>query len=107
MAKPKTLDAKINSLTRLVEKGFAAIATDFAHRPTNSEVAAIVNSVVAPLLVEKLAPLVTELSSIRRDLDDLRVKVDNVIEFRKEIDHALERIAAIEKHLGFERKITA
>jgi hypothetical protein len=27
--------------------------------------------------------------------------------FRKEIDHALERIAAIEKHLGIEKKIAA
>jgi hypothetical protein len=39
------------------------------------------------------------LISIRRDLDDLRERVANVSGFRKEIDHALERIAAIEKHL--------
>jgi predicted component of type VI protein secretion system len=37
---------------------------------------------------------------IRRELDDLREKVDNVSGFREEIDHALERIAAIEKHIG-------
>jgi hypothetical protein len=33
-----------------------------------------------------------ELRGIRRDLDDLREKVENVSGFRKEIDHALERI---------------
>jgi hypothetical protein len=30
-----------------------------------------------------------------------------VIGYRKEIDHALERIAAIEKHLGINKKIAA
>ena len=107
MTKPKAIDAKINSLTRLVEKGFAALADDLAHRPTNSSVAKIVENVVSPLLDEKLAPIVSELGLIRRDLEDLRAKVENVIEYRKEIDHALERIAAIEKHLGIERKIAA
>jgi hypothetical protein len=29
------------------------------------------------------------------------------IDYRKEIDHALERIAAIEKHLGIDKKIAA
>jgi hypothetical protein len=35
------------------------------------------------------------------------VKVENILGYRKEIDHALERIAAIEKHLGLDRKISA
>jgi hypothetical protein len=48
-----------------------------------------------------------ELKSIRRDLDDLREKVENVSGFQKEIDHALRRIAAIEKHLGLDEKIAA
>jgi hypothetical protein len=34
-------------------------------------------------------------------------KVENIGGYRKEIDHALERIAAIERHLGIERKIAA
>ncbi len=106
MPKPKSLDAKINALTRLVEKGFAAIADDVAHRPTNSSVADIIENVVGPLLEKKLRPISAELTSIRRDLEDLRVKVENVIGYRKEIDHAFERIAAIEKHLGIERGIS-
>ena len=55
----------------------------------------------------KLTPILSELSSIRRDLEGLRVNVENVIGYRKEIDYALERIAALEKHLGIERKIAA
>ena len=48
-----------------------------------------------------------ELKSIREDLDALDKKVRNVIGYSKEIDHALERITAIEKHLGLNKKIAA
>src|SRR5262245_29855008 len=47
----------------------------------------------------------TELGLIRNDLIDLAVRVDNVSGFREEIDHALERIAEIEKHLGISKNI--
>jgi septation ring formation regulator EzrA len=62
---------------------------------------------VRSIITEELAPVLAELGSIRRELDDLREKVENVSGFRKEIDHALERIAAIEKHLGIDKKIAA
>jgi predicted nucleic acid-binding Zn-ribbon protein len=55
----------------------------------------------------QLTSVERELKSIRRDLDDLREKVENVSGFQKEIDHALERITAIEKHLGLDKKIAA
>ena len=58
-------------------------------------------------LAGQLTSMERELKVIRRDLDDLREKVENVSGFRKEIDHALERVAAIEKHLGLDRKIAA
>jgi hypothetical protein len=48
-----------------------------------------------------------ELKAIHRDLDDLRERVENISGFQKEIDYALERIAAIEKHLGIDKKIAA
>jgi archaellum component FlaC len=48
-----------------------------------------------------------DLRGIRNELEDLREKVENVLGYRKEIDHALERIAAIEKHLGMEKRLTA
>jgi hypothetical protein len=45
MAKtPKlSLDAKINALTRLLEKRFGALQSAIDHRPTNSNVAHIVD----------------------------------------------------------------
>ena len=114
MAKAKSLDAKINSLTRIVDKGFAALADDIAHRPTNSSVAVIVKNQLidhrahlSTMFDERLQPLSTELASIRRDLEDLIPKVDNITGYRKEIDHALERVAGIEKHLGITKKIAA
>src|SRR5262245_54885629 len=106
MAKKRkpSLDAKVNALTHLVEKGFAAVSQDIAHRPTNSSVAGIiehyipglVEKAVAPLFESKLLPILAELAPIRRDLDALRANVENVIGYRKEIDHALERIGRIE-----------
>jgi hypothetical protein len=56
---------------------------------------------------DELAPIRSELKSIRSDLDDLMGQFENVPGYRKEIDHALERIAAIEKHLGLNKKIAA
>jgi hypothetical protein len=58
-------------------------------------------------LAGQLTNVERKLKSIRRDPDDLREKVENVVGFQKEIDHALERIAAIEKHLGINKKIAA
>jgi septal ring factor EnvC (AmiA/AmiB activator) len=54
-----------------------------------------------------LTSIEADLRSIRRDLEDLREKFENVSGFREENDHALERIAAIERHLGIEKKIAA
>ena len=48
-----------------------------------------------------------ELADIRREVEHLREQFENVSGFRKEIDHALERIGAIEKHLGLKKKIAA
>jgi uncharacterized coiled-coil DUF342 family protein len=48
---------------------------------------------------EELRGMRTELNSIRTDLDDLADKVENILGYRKEIDHLLERIAAIERKL--------
>ena len=127
MAKVKSVDAKLNALTRLVEKGFAAVARDISHRPTNSNVAGIIENFVPGILenyvpgivrtvLEETVPAMieeatrdirTELASIRRDLEQLTAKVDNLVGLPKEIDHALERIRRIEKHIGIEHEITA
>ncbi len=75
--------------------------------PTKDDVREIIREEVPPMIEEALRPLYRELRSIREELDDLRERVDNISGFGKEIDHALERIAAIEKHLGIEHKIAA
>ena len=61
------------------------------HMATKEDIAALSGQVTS---IEQ------ELKTIRRDLDDLREKFENVSGYRKEIDHALERIARIEKHVG-------
>src|ERR1700730_4703902 len=58
-------------------------------------------------LRQELNPVRAELKSIRRDLDGLQDTVENIIGFGKEIDHALDRIGAIERHLGIDKKIAA
>jgi predicted nucleic acid-binding Zn-ribbon protein len=85
-----------------MDRDFAAVADDIADikskMATKDDIAN---------LGGQLTSVERELKSIRRDLDDLREKVENVSGFQKEIDHALERIAAIEKHLGLDKKIAA
>jgi tetrahydromethanopterin S-methyltransferase subunit G len=49
---------------------------------------------------EDLRHIGAQLKELRTDLDDLSEKVENMLGYRKEIDHALSRITAIEKHLG-------
>jgi len=48
-----------------------------------------------------------EIRSIRVDRDDLMEKIENISGYRKEIDHAFERIAAIEQHLGIAKRNAA
>jgi chromosome segregation ATPase len=104
-----TLDSVLSTVKRgfadlenKMDRGFAAVADDIADikskMATKDDIAN---------LGGQLASVERELKSIRRDLDDLREKVENVSGFQKEIDHALERITAIEKHLGLDKKIAA
>jgi septal ring factor EnvC (AmiA/AmiB activator) len=94
--------ASLDAILSTVERGFAAVADDIADikskMATKDDIAN---------LGGQLTSVGRELKSIRRDLDDLRENVENVSGFQKEIDHALERIAAIEKHLGLDKKIAA
>jgi hypothetical protein len=93
----------LESILSTVEHGFAAVAGDIADIKSTMATKADVRAIVH----DELRPIRSELKSIRDDLDELTEKVENVIDFRKEIDHALERIAAIERHLGLDNKITA
>jgi uncharacterized coiled-coil DUF342 family protein len=57
--------------------------------------------------VEELRAIRAEVADIRRELDRLKERVGHMSGYTKEIDHAFERIAAIEKHLGIGRKAAA
>lgn len=56
---------------------------------------------------ENFRALRADVADVRRDVEELKARADNSAGYSKEIDHALARIAAIEKHLGIERKIAA
>jgi hypothetical protein len=56
---------------------------------------------------QRLADLGQEITAIHRQLDALEGLVQSQSGFAKEIDHLLQRVAAIEKHLGIAYNIKA
>ena len=72
---------------------------------TKDDVRDIIREEVPQIVGEETKDIRAELALIRRDLEALTDKIDNIIGLPKEIDHALERIAAIEKHVGLGKKI--
>ena len=74
---------------------------------TKDDVRDIIREEVPQIVGEETKDIRAELALIRRDLEALTDKIDNIIGLPKEIDHALERIAAIEKHVGLSKKIVA
>ena len=56
---------------------------------------------------EGFASIREELRDIRRVVENLQTRVGNTEGYSKEIDHALARIARIEKHLGIEPRVAA
>lgn len=56
---------------------------------------------------ENFASLRAEVRDIRHRLDALEGAVRNNVGLTKEIDHLMERVRAIEKHLGIQQKIAA
>ena len=56
---------------------------------------------------DDIAGIRTELADIKQRLKAVEVAVGNHSGFSKEIDHAFERIAAIEKHLALKQKARA
>ena len=86
---PKSHEERFDRLEAIIEKGFAAIAQDIAELKTD------------------VASIKSELSEIRSRLDALEESVRGVSGFAKEIDHLLERVGAIEQHLGIRRDLAA
>lgn len=117
---PKTSDHNIDALAKLVEKGFAAIAADIADIKermltkddlkgfaTKEDLARFPDKDEVRVIVrEETQDIRDELADLRAEVTDLGNAIVNLTGFRKEIDHALERIAAIEKHLGLRKKLT-
>ena len=98
MAKKVTLDG----LAVLISKGFASADKTFA--AVADDIADTKNRMATK---EDIAGIMDELADIKRRLKDLEAAVEDHAGHSKEIDHALERIAAIEKRLGITKKIVA
>ncbi len=56
---------------------------------------------------EGFADIRSELKDIHSRLNALEAAVHNISGYAKEIDHLMERVRAIEKHLGLHQKIAA
>ena len=56
---------------------------------------------------ENFREVKSEIADLRRVVEALQARVGNTEGYSKEIDHALARIARIEKHLGIEPQMTA
>ena len=122
---PKSDNERFDRLEALIERGFAALASDIADNKT--EIASVktevgsVRAEVADLREETrtgfsdirsemragFADIRAELKDIRLRLDALELAVQNISGFAKEIDHLIERVSAIEQHLGLRRNIAA
>ena len=56
---------------------------------------------------EGLVDIRSEIKEIRGRLDGLESAVKNISGYAKEIDHIIERVSAIEEHLGLRANIAA
>jgi len=103
--KETTLNELGETLSFVVQN--MATKDDLRDIATKDDIAALRTELKSDLaaLGDQVASIERDLKQIRRDLYELAAKVENIGGYRKEIDHALERIAAIERHLGINRKI--
>src|SRR5580658_4128359 len=98
---PKSPDEPFDRLEALIERGFAAVAQDVG------EVKAQIGTLQSETeeLRSDIKDVRAELRDIRASLEALETEVRNTAGFAKEIDYLLERVSAIEKHLGIGQKI--
>jgi hypothetical protein len=118
MAKPTTLDKKLDALTTIVEQGFTAADRKFAaladditdirrDMATKDDVRAVIHDDVPGIIQEfvpglvavELKPLLHEHREITRRLDVLDDHYRNIPGFAKEIDELRARVKEIERHL--------
>ena len=91
-------------LTQTVERGFSAVAEDIA--AVRVELKGEINDLRTEMR-DGFASIREELRDVRRRLEALEEIAANSAGLTKEIDHLMERVRAIEKHLGIEPKIAA
>src|ERR1700681_1401961 len=97
-----TRKVTLDGLAGLVSKGFASFDKKLA--TVAGDITDIKNRMATK---EDIAGIMEELADIKRRLKDVEAAVEDHAGHSKEIDHALERIAAIERHLGITKKIVA
>ena len=73
----------------------------------DTKVREIIDERVGAIMDEKLQPIREELPTIRTDIKELQEGFDNLKGMPKEIDYALARSSAIEKHLGLKPPVPA
>jgi hypothetical protein len=104
----------LRKLTRIVERGFASVAGDVA--ATNENIGDLKTEMMEQFehvdklfgaTDDRLRDIASEIAVIHRRVERLEEQGASTAGFAREIDHALERIAAIEKHLGLKKKIAA
>ena len=91
----------------MLTKDEGATKYDLKQFATKDDVRDIVRTEVPQIVREETEDLSGELTSVRRDLEALTSAVDNIVGLLKEIDHVLERIATVERHLGLNKRIAA
>ena len=100
-------------LTKTVERGFTAVAEDIAdiraRMPTKDDLNAFRDEFEAfrAETAESFRDLKAEVADIRRAIEQLQTRVGNMEGYSKEIDHLIERVRTIEKHLGIKPKVAA
>jgi len=108
-AKETTLNELGEMLAHVVERMVSKDDLAEVRAELKSDIAAAKTELKIDIakLSEQVAGIERDLKTIRRELNDLAEIVENIAGYRKEIDHAFERIAAIEKHLGISKRAAA
>ncbi|RJQ33221.1 hypothetical protein C4568_04945 [Candidatus Parcubacteria bacterium] len=99
VAKETTLNELGETLAYVVEH--MATKDDIANMATKDDIAVIRAEMATKA---DIAGIMEELADIKLRLKTIEPLVEDHAGHSKEIDHALERISAIEKHLGFKPK---
>ena len=94
---------QLTQLTRLVERGFAAMTEELADKPDRDEVRALVRDEVRGEMMpirETLGGIEIDLRDIKERLAAVEETVSGLTGYAKELDELRGRISEIERHIG-------